>query len=152
MTTPLPSRALALLTLRGLLVVPVLSCAVPVAPAQRPSPAAAPVSLEATERAIVNAVDARGTEALALLERIVNINSGTMNFPGVRDVGAVLRAEFDALGFTTRWVDGAPFGRAGHLVAEHPGTGPETADLRMLPALTKRAALLLYRLSQGTGH
>ena len=41
-----------------------------------------------------------------------------MNFAGVREVGRVFRAEFDDLGFRTRWVDGAAFGRAGHLVAE----------------------------------
>ena len=53
----------------------------------------------------------------------MNINSGTLNFAGVRQVGDVLRAQFDTLGFTTRWVDGAAFQRAGHLVAEHPGPG-----------------------------
>jgi glutamate carboxypeptidase len=73
----------------------------------------------------VTAVDKHNAEALALLERIVNINSGTMNFAGVRQVGDVLRAQFDSLGFTTRWVDGASFGRAGHLVAEHSGPGPK---------------------------
>jgi glutamate carboxypeptidase len=31
----------------------------------------------------------------------------------------------DKLGFKTQWVDGAPFKRAGHLVAEHPGPGPK---------------------------
>jgi len=81
-------------------------------------------SLTAIERAIARAVDQRNAEALALLERIVNINSGTMNLSGVRQVGEVLRAEFDALGFTTRWVDGAGFHRAGHLIAEHRGDGP----------------------------
>ena len=81
-------------------------------------------ALTATERAIVAAVDRRNAEGLALLERLVNINSGTMNFPGVREVGRVLGAEFDSLGFQTRWVDGAPFGRAGHLIAERTGTGP----------------------------
>jgi glutamate carboxypeptidase len=30
-------------------------------------------------------------------------------------------------------------------------TEKETADLRMLPSQTKRAALLIYRLSQGSG-
>jgi len=80
--------------------------------------------LTAGERALLAAVDANNEAALALLERVVNINSGTMNFAGVRDVGRVFRAEFDALGFTTEWVDGTPFGRAGHLVAEHPGQGP----------------------------
>ncbi len=81
-------------------------------------------SLSTTERAIAAAVDARNAEGLALLERLVNINSGTMNFTGVREVGRVLSAEFDALGFQTRWVDGGPFGRAGHLVAEKTGAGP----------------------------
>jgi len=54
----------------------------------------------------------------------VNINSGTMNFDGVRKVGDVFKAELDALGFSTKWVDGAGFGRAGHLVAERNGRGP----------------------------
>jgi glutamate carboxypeptidase len=79
--------------------------------------------LTAEERNIVRAVDADNARTLALLQRIVDINSGTMNFAGVRRVGDVLRAELDSLGFTTRWVDGAPFHRAGHLVAEHPGPG-----------------------------
>jgi glutamate carboxypeptidase len=81
-------------------------------------------SLNKTERTIVSAVDARNAEGLALLERLVNINSGTMNFTGVKAVADILRKELDALGFQTRWVDGAPFGRAGHLIAERTGTGP----------------------------
>src|SRR5689334_22762129 len=75
-------------------------------------------TLSASERAVARAVDAHNAEALGLLERIVNINSGTMNFAGVRKVGDVLRAEFDALGFKTQWVEGASFRRAGHLIAE----------------------------------
>jgi len=85
----------------------------------------AQTTLNTTERAGVRAVDAHNAEALALLERIVNINSGTMNFAGVRKVADVLRAELDALGFKTQWVDGAAFRRAGHLVAEHAGSGPK---------------------------
>ncbi len=77
------------------------------------------------ERTMLGAIDAHNAEALALLERLVNINSGTLNFAGVRQVADVLRPQFDALGFTTRWVDGAEFHRAGHLVAEHPGPGPK---------------------------
>jgi len=69
-------------------------------------------------------VDAHRRDAEALLRRVVDINSGTMNFEGVREVGAVFRGELDRLGFRTRWVDGAPFHRAGHLVAEHRGRGP----------------------------
>jgi glutamate carboxypeptidase len=81
--------------------------------------------LSPVERATVQSVDRHNAAALALLERLVNMNSGTMNFAGVRTVGDVLRAQFDSLGFTTRWVDGTPFHRAGHLVAEHPGPGPK---------------------------
>jgi glutamate carboxypeptidase len=76
-------------------------------------------TLTADERAMVAAIDASNDRAIALLERVVNINSGTMNFAGVREVGAIFRTELDALGFATEWVDGTPFGRAGHLVAEH---------------------------------
>jgi glutamate carboxypeptidase len=76
------------------------------------------------ERAMVAYVEAHNAEALALLERVVNINSGTQNFSGVREVGAIFLTSFDRLGFKTRWVDGAPFQRAGHLIAEHPGSGP----------------------------
>ena len=82
-------------------------------------------TLSASERAVARAVDTHNADALTLLERIVNINSGTMNFAGVRKVGDVLRAEFDALGFKTQWIDGASFRRAGHLIAEHPGPGPK---------------------------
>jgi glutamate carboxypeptidase len=82
-------------------------------------------TLSATERTLVKSVDAHNANALALLIKIVNINSGTMNFAGVRQVADVLSAQLDSLGFRTRWVDGAPFHRAGHLVAEHPGSGPK---------------------------
>ncbi len=82
-----------------------------------------PVSLSPDERALVAHVDAHNAEALALLERAVNINSGTQNFAGVREVGKLFAGELDALGFATRWVDGTPFKRAGHLVAERPRPG-----------------------------
>src|SRR5215472_7227850 len=84
-----------------------------------------PASLTAAEADAVRFVDAHDAEARALLERVVNINSGTENLAGVRRVGDVFQTEFQALGFQTRWVDGAAWGRAGHLVAEHPGPGPK---------------------------
>jgi glutamate carboxypeptidase len=55
---------------------------------------------------------------------VVNINSGTMNLEGVREVGRVFAEELEALGFETEWVEGAAFNRAGHLVARRPGNGP----------------------------
>lgn len=89
--------------------------------------AAAPparAALDAVERRIVASVDRHVPGALELLERAVNVNSGTLNFDGVRETGRIFRAEWDALGFRTRWVDGAPFGRAGHLFAERAGRRP----------------------------
>ena len=80
-------------------------------------------SLTSTEQQIVRFIDEHNDEAMALLERVVNINSGTMNLAGVQEVGAIFRAEFDALGFKTRWIDGAAFGRAGHLMARRGGSG-----------------------------
>lgn len=77
--------------------------------------------LSAIEKKLAGYVDKHNTEALKLWEDAVNINSGTMNFEGVRKVGEIFKAKLDALGFTTRWVDGKPFNRAGHLVAEHKG-------------------------------
>lgn len=102
-----------------------LACGVCAALHAAPARAQSTAGLSAVERSITVAVDSHNADALALLERIVNINSGTMNFSGVRQVADVLRPQFEALGFTTRWVDGAAFHRAGHLVAEHPGTGPK---------------------------
>lgn len=80
--------------------------------------------LTAVEERIAQHVDEHRADALALLEETVNVNSGTMNVDGVREVGRLLRREFDALGFATRWVDGSGFDRAGHLVAERTGSGP----------------------------
>jgi glutamate carboxypeptidase len=77
----------------------------------------------AAERALVKRVQAQQDTSITLLEEIVDINSGTMNFAGVRRVADVLRPRFEALGFKVRWEDGAAFGRAGHLIAEHPGRG-----------------------------
>lgn len=95
-------------------------------------------TLSSEERALTAAIDASNDRALALLERVVNINSGTMNFAGVREVGAVFKAELDALGFSTEWVDGSTFGRAGHLVAEHAGTGPRILLIGHLDTVFER--------------
>lgn len=75
--------------------------------------------LDATEQAMVNFINNTNAEAEALMVESININSGTMNFAGVRAVGALLAPHFQALGFDTQFIDGAAWGRAGHLVAEH---------------------------------
>lgn len=90
-------------------------------------PLAAQRGINGVEAAIVQAVDARANRAIELLEQIVNVNSGTMNLVGVREVGRVLAAELEQIGLEVEWIDGAGFGRAGHLVARHmpaDATGP----------------------------
>ncbi|MEQ9264664.1 MAG: M20/M25/M40 family metallo-hydrolase [Balneolaceae bacterium] len=73
------------------------------------------------EQQMIEYIDETNTAALELLIKTININSGSMNFEGVREVGRVLSLEFDKLGFETRWEDGKDFNRAGHLVAEYRG-------------------------------
>jgi glutamate carboxypeptidase len=87
--------------------------------------ASAPVMSQSNsvEASLLQAIDSEQNRARALLRESVNINSGTMNFPGVRQVGEVFRREFLELGFETRWVDGEDFDRAGHLVAQWDGEG-----------------------------
>ncbi|MEO0423564.1 MAG: M20/M25/M40 family metallo-hydrolase [Pseudomonadota bacterium] len=89
--------------------------------ATAPAPAA---DLSEEEAKIVEVIESRAEEAIGLLERAVNINSGTMNLEGVREVGDLFRAEFNDLGLSTKWVDGSAFERAGHLIARSNGTGP----------------------------
>ena len=43
-------------------------------------------------------------EAIQLLEKIVNINSGTLNIKGNRKVGNIFKKELDRLNFKTYWV------------------------------------------------
>lgn len=79
------------------------------------------------ESAMVKAVDAETPAAIALMEQIVNINSGTMNLAGVVAVKDVIAPQLEALGFKVQWMPMESLdGRAGDLVAEHvcdAGTG-----------------------------
>lgn len=70
---------------------------------------------------MIATVDAEAARHLALLEKLVNQNSGTRNLKGVRAVHDMLVPEFEALGFTVRWIDQSAVGRAGHFIAEHKG-------------------------------
>lgn len=90
-------------------------------------PGAAPIpekprQLTPIETQIAGYVDAHQDEAVALLEKVVNINSGTQNFDGIRKVHDVFAAEFQAIGFETRWIPMDIAHRAGHLFAERKGT------------------------------
>ena len=77
--------------------------------------------LSAPETNIVATIDTEYERSVALLERLVNQNSGTMNFAGVKTVGDMMRAELEPLGFRVEWIDMAKAGRAGHLIASKPG-------------------------------
>ena len=68
-------------------------------------------------------IDATQERTVAMLERWVNQNSGTMNFAGVEAVGRMLRAELEPIGFKVNWVDMKAAGRSGHIVARHKGRG-----------------------------
>jgi glutamate carboxypeptidase len=73
--------------------------------------------LNKAEAKMVATVDAEYERSVALLEKLVNQNSGTMNFEGVRTVGEMMRAELEPLGFKVEWIDMAAAGRSAHLVA-----------------------------------
>ena len=79
--------------------------------------------LSPIEAKIIAQVNAELPQTEALLKKVVNINSGTLNKEGVREVGAIFRKEFDDLGFKTEWISlPDSLNRAGHLVAERKGT------------------------------
>lgn len=86
-----------------------------------PASALAAPTLTAPERRMVAAVEAGDARDLALLERLVNQNSGSRNIAGVKAVAALVRPEFEALGFTVKWLPMEQTGRAGHLIAAHAG-------------------------------
>lgn len=75
------------------------------------------------EQTMMRTVVAEHDRHVTLLETLVNQNSGTLNLPGVRVVGDMVRTELEPLGFQVRWVDMTETGRAGHLIATHPGRG-----------------------------
>ncbi len=84
-------------------------------------------TLTPIESAMVKAVDSENPAAIALLEKLVDINSGTMNLPGVIAVKDVIAPQIESLGFNVQWVPmQAADKRAGDLIASHPcpaGTG-----------------------------
>lgn len=90
-------------------------------------------TLSAPERKMRDYVQAHTDEEIAFLKKVVDINSGTMNFAGVRAVGDEFAKELNSLGFESRWVtlpDSVK--RAGHLVAEHRAKKKATGGKRLL--------------------
>ncbi|QKZ15054.1 M20/M25/M40 family metallo-hydrolase [Spirosoma sp. KUDC1026] len=79
-------------------------------------------SLTKPESTLVATVKKQMPETEAFLEKVVNINSGSLNKEGVRQVGNLMGDEFKKLGFTVEWVTlPDSLNRAGHLVATRQG-------------------------------
>jgi len=94
--------------------------------------ASAQETLSDLEQRIVTAVDASLPSAVDDLKAAVNINSGTMNFAGVRQVGDLFAERLQELGLKTEWVDGTGFERAGHLLATHHSTNEAAPKLLLI--------------------
>jgi glutamate carboxypeptidase len=85
---------------------------------------AAPVAAQTpAESKMAATITAETDRHVALLEKLVNQNSGSLNIDGVTKVGQMVRAELEPLGFAVEWIDMKETGRAGHLVATHTGNG-----------------------------
>ena len=79
--------------------------------------------LSGVEKRIVARVDAEATQAIELLAKSVDMNSGSLNREGVRRNAELLMPEFEKLGFAVRY-EALPdsLQRGGHLIAERKGT------------------------------
>ncbi len=82
---------------------------------------AAAQGLSKSEKVIDRTVDAEFERSVALLARLVDQNSGTLNLQGVTRVGEMMRAELEPLGFAVSWKPMDAVQRAGHLIAVHRG-------------------------------
>lgn len=86
-----------------------------------------PISLTAQElstqeKAIVKTVSQNHEAALNFLERTVNINSGTLNKAGVKQVSELYKEAFSGMGFAVQWIEmPESTERAGHLFAMRKG-------------------------------
>lgn len=74
--------------------------------------------ISTTELKIIKTIETNNEEAINFLEKIVNINSGTMNHKGVKQIGMVFRDAFDEIDFQTNWIDLSEVNRSGHLFLE----------------------------------
>jgi glutamate carboxypeptidase len=88
--------------------------------------------LDSNEERIVQQVSADIPLALKEIEQAVNINSGSMNLAGVKQVGQLAGKQLSALGFDVQWLDGSAFNRAGHIVATHKSQQPNAIKILMI--------------------
>lgn len=73
------------------------------------------------EKKILKSIESNNQEAIDFLIKVVNMNSGTMNHPGVKKVGMTFKEEFDKIDFESTWYDMSEVDRSGHLFSETKG-------------------------------
>lgn len=95
---------------------------------------AAQAKLTKAESGMAKTVEAEQARSLALLEKLVNQNSGSLNLEGVEKVGHMMHAELEPLDFKVEWKPMRDTGRAGHLIATHSGK-PGTKRLLLIAHL-----------------
>ncbi len=84
------------------------------------------------EKKILKTIEKNNAEAIQFLEKVVNINSGTMNHKGVKEVAMVFKKEFDKIEFNSDWIDLKEVNRAGHLFAETKAKNPKGKRLLLI--------------------
>lgn len=78
--------------------------------------------LSSEEKKISEFIDANFENSVSLIKQTVDIDSPTEDLAGVKNVGMILKKEFESIGMTARWIDmPAEQKRAGHLIAETKG-------------------------------
>ena len=79
--------------------------------------------LSKNEKKVVKTIEKNNALAISFLEKVVNINSGTLNLKGVEMVGKEFATAFTEIGFESTWIPmPEEMNRAGHLFAEIKGT------------------------------
>ncbi len=63
-----------------------------------------PRGCPSAEKKVVKAAQAETPRAIEFLEKLVNINSGSLNTAGVKRVGDEMRAQLEPLGFQVEWI------------------------------------------------
>ncbi len=88
------------------------------------------MSLTDAERAVIDSLDSCETEMIALLERLVNIDSGSHDRAGVNSAGDMLRDWLTGAGFIVETIPGRAFGHG--LQARLPAAGARNEPKHVL--------------------
>ena len=79
-------------------------------------------SLSEIENEIIRNVDANHDEAVEFLIDNVNLNTGSMNPEGVKELAFRYIQAYQELGFEAEWIDQSEVNRGGHFIAGKKGT------------------------------